>query len=172
LRAAQIVQQEGTLSNYVGVNIERTEDGKILRTQPNMIRSILKEMNFKEDTKERETPAYSSTVLKDGKKNEEHKADWHYRRIIGKMNFLSSPCRPDIACAVHQAARFSADPRTNHTEAVRRIVRYLKGNVDRGIIMNPTEHSFEIYVDADFGGLWDKETAEDDPTTAKSRTGT
>jgi Reverse transcriptase (RNA-dependent DNA polymerase) len=165
------ISVEGTLSDYVGVNIEWTEDGRILMTQPNMIRSILKEMNFNEDTKERETPAYSSTVLKDGKNNEGHKADWHYRRIIGKLNFLSSSCRPDIACAVHQAARFSADPRINHTEAVRRLARYLKGNVDRGIIMNPTEHSFEIYVDADFGGLWDKETAEDDPTTAKSRTG-
>jgi hypothetical protein len=164
------ISVEGTLSDYVGVNIKRTEDGKILMTQPNMIRSILKEMNFNEDTNERETP-YSSTVLKDGKKNKEHKADWHYRRIIGKLNFLSSSCRPDIACAVHQAARFSADPRINHNEAVGRIARYLKGTVDRGINMNPTEHSFEIYVDADFGGLWDKETAEDDPTTAKSRTG-
>jgi hypothetical protein len=39
------------------------------------------------------------------------------------------------------------------------IARYLKGNLDWGIIMNPTEHSFEIYVDADFGGLLDEETA-------------
>jgi hypothetical protein len=51
------ISVEGTLSDYVGVNIERTEDGKILMTQPNMIRSILKEMNFNEDTKERERPA-------------------------------------------------------------------------------------------------------------------
>jgi hypothetical protein len=37
--------------------------------------------------------------------------------------------------------------------------------------MDPTDHSFEVYVDADFGGLWDREIAEDSPITSKSRTG-
>jgi hypothetical protein len=37
--------------------------------------------------------------------------------------------------------------------------------------MSPNGHSFEVYVDADFGGFWDKETAADDSVTAKSRTG-
>ena len=42
---------------------------------------------------------------------------------------------------------------------------------ERGIILNPTEHSFESYVDADFCGLWNPETAMYDPMTSKSRTG-
>jgi hypothetical protein len=115
------ISVEGTLSDYVGVNIERTEDGKIHMTQPNIIKSILEELNFKENTKERSTPAYSSTILKDGLNKEPHNADWNYRRIIGKLNFLCSSCRPEISCAVHQAARFSANPRVNHTEAIKRI---------------------------------------------------
>jgi Reverse transcriptase (RNA-dependent DNA polymerase) len=111
---------EGTLSDYVGVNIQRTDDGEIHMTQPNIIRSILQELNFNKDTKSMKTPALSSTILKDGKQLEQHKADWSYRRLIGKLNFLSSSCRPELSCAIHQAARFSADPRTNHTEAVKR----------------------------------------------------
>jgi hypothetical protein len=55
-----------------------------------------------------------------------------------------------IACAVHQCARFSADPRMNHTEAVKRILRYIVGTIDKGILMDPTEHSFHVYPDADF----------------------
>jgi hypothetical protein len=43
--------------------------------------------------------------------------------------------------------------------------------VDKGIILNPKHHSFKVYADADFGGLWDKQTAQDNPATAKSRTG-
>jgi Reverse transcriptase (RNA-dependent DNA polymerase) len=62
------ISVEGTISDYVGVNVERTEDGKIHMSQPNIIRSILKELNFNDDTKEKSTPAYSSTILKDGKK--------------------------------------------------------------------------------------------------------
>jgi hypothetical protein len=47
----------------------------------------------------------------------------------------------------------------------------LKGSINDGIIFRPTQHSFEVWADADFCGLWDKHTAIDDPTTAKSRTG-
>jgi Reverse transcriptase (RNA-dependent DNA polymerase) len=171
LREKFNISVEGSISDYVGVNVERTEDGKIHMSQPKIIRSILKELNFNDDTKEKSAPAYSSTVLKDGKKNEAHNADWNYRRVIGKLNFLCASCRPELSCAVHQCARFSADPRTNHTEAVKRIGRYLIGTVNKGIILDPTEHSFEVYVDADFGGLWDREIAEDSPITSKSRTG-
>jgi hypothetical protein len=86
------------------------------------------------------------------------------------LNFLEKSCRPEIACAVHQCARFAADPRSKHTDAVKRIVRYLKGAEDKGIIYKPNNHSFEVFADADYCGLWDKSIAMEDPTTAKSRT--
>jgi hypothetical protein len=37
--------------------------------------------------------------------------------------------------------------------------------------MKPREESFECYVDADFSGNWNKEEAQWDPDTARSRTG-
>ena len=45
------------------------------------------------------------------------------------------------------------------------------GDKDKGLIINPYRNSFDCYVDADFCGNRDQDTAEDDPTTAKSRTG-
>jgi Reverse transcriptase (RNA-dependent DNA polymerase) len=165
------ISVEGDVSDYVGVNVESKDDGTIHMTQPQLINSIIKELNFLDSTKPAKTPAFSSTTLTAGKDKAEHKADWHYRRIIGKFNFLEKSCRPEIACAVHQAARFSTDPRSNHTEAVKRIVRYLKGDPEKGLIYKPNKHSFVVYADADFCGLWDKTSAEEDPTTAKSRTG-
>jgi hypothetical protein len=113
------ISVEGTLSEYVGVSIERSEDGKIHMTQPNIIRSIHNDLNFNEGTKAVQIPEYSTTILKDGKKNPKHAADWRYRSVMGKLNFLSLSCQPEIACAVHQPARFSADPRTNHIESVK-----------------------------------------------------
>jgi Reverse transcriptase (RNA-dependent DNA polymerase) len=165
------ISEEGNLNDYVGVNIEKHEDNTIHMTQPQLIKSILRELNFTDDTKTVQTPAHSTTILKDGIGKEHHKADWAYRRIIGKLNFLSASCRPDISCAVHQTARFSQEPKINHTEAVKRICRYLKGNEDKGIIMKPSNHSFKVWVDSDFGGLWDHEIAQDNPITSKSRTG-
>jgi hypothetical protein len=40
------------------------------------------------------------------------------------------------------------------------------------MILDPTKtKSFEVWVDADFSGNWSKSTAENDPSTAKSRSG-
>ena len=44
---------------------------------------------------------------------------WQYNSIIGMLMYLSANTRPDIAYAVHQAARFSHAPRHSHAIAVR-----------------------------------------------------
>jgi Reverse transcriptase (RNA-dependent DNA polymerase) len=80
---------EGTLSKYVGVNIEGREDGTIHMTQPQLIQSVLKELNFTDDTKVVSTPAFSTTVLKNGQGKATHSVDWLYHRMIGKLNFIA-----------------------------------------------------------------------------------
>jgi hypothetical protein len=164
------ISVEGTLSDYVGVNVEKTGEEEYHLSQPNIINSIIKEVNFGNDTKSAKTPSYSTAILGPGKDKEEHKADWGFRRIIGKLNFLAVSCRPEISCAVHQAARFSHDPRTNHSDAVRRICRYLKDTPEKGMYLRPNGHSFEVYADADFCGLWGVIDASN-PVSSKSRTG-
>jgi hypothetical protein len=101
---------------------------------------------------------------------EAHNESWEYRSVIGKLNFLEKSTRPDIAFAIHQCARYSSNPKASHSTAVRYIVRFLMATRDKGIILRPSDHSFECYVDADFQGGWDIKTATEDSTTAKSRT--
>ena len=96
---------------------------------------------------------------------------WSYRSIIGKLNFLEKSTRPDLAYAVHQCARFTADPRKSHGEAVKRIVRYLIGTADKGFLLSPNEHSFECWADADYAGNWCRDFAMEDIGTARSRSG-
>jgi hypothetical protein len=68
-------------------------------------------------------------------------------------------------------ARFAADPKKEHGKAVEWLCRYLASTRDKGIILKPTDQSFDVYVDSDFIGNWDSETATDDIDTAWSRTG-
>ena len=82
---------------------------------------------------------------------------------------MCSSCRPEALCEVHQAARFTQEQLINHTRAVKKIACSLKENIDKGTIMKPTVHSFKIWVNSDYRGLRDKETAMDKPFTAKSR---
>jgi hypothetical protein len=63
------------------------------------------------------------------------------------------------------------NPKTSHTEAVHHVGKYLSGTKDQGLILDPQDKSFECYVDADFCGTWDHDRAQDDRSTAVSRTG-
>jgi hypothetical protein len=66
---------------------------------------------------------------------------------------LASSTRPDIAYAVHHAARFVAKPSYEHVQAVKRILRYIRGTIETGIIFKRDESNVLIgYADADFAG--------------------
>jgi hypothetical protein len=161
---------EGRIDDFLGVNIDRRDDGTIHLTQPHLIDTILKEMRLHSDNVTvKTTPAAVSTILKRESRSEKFDGHFNYRSIIGKLNFLEKSTRPDISQAVHQAARFAADPKQSHGKAVEWLCRYLAGTRDKGIIFNPKDESFNVYADADFAGNWDKEEAPDDADTARSR---
>jgi hypothetical protein len=167
----EITSQEKA-SDFLGVNIARNEDtGTIVLTQQLLIKSILKDLGLKEDLNGRNTPALSSHILRAHKESEKHNEKWHYRSVIGKLNYLEKSTRPDIAYAVHQCARFTEDPRVEHTKAVKAIGRYLLGTKDKGIICKPNDNSLECYSDADFAGNWNKIECEFNRDTARSRSG-
>jgi hypothetical protein len=105
-------------------------------------------------------------VLHAHEESASHNEQWHYRAIIGKLNY-----HPDIMYAVHQCTRFCENPKVEHTMAVKRIGRYLLGSMDRGVTCSPDTSSLVCYTDASFLGEWPKERAEHDPITACSRTG-
>jgi hypothetical protein len=165
------IEDMGTLNEYLGVKVTHNENGTIMLAQPHMIQQILDDLSFQPSTSSKATPALSSVVLDRDLHLPPMNSDFEYPSVIGMLNFLEKSTRPELAFAVHQCARFSANPRTSHAKAVRLIGKYLQGTKERGIILNPTEHSFESYVDADFCGLWNPETAMYDPMTSKSRTG-
>jgi hypothetical protein len=58
-----------------------------------------------------------------------------YREAIGVLMYLFVRTRPDISVAVCILAKHVQEPRKLHWEAVRRILRYLKGRKDEGLIL-------------------------------------
>ena len=87
-------------------------------TQPTLTLSILKDVGLWENGKKnqetsRTTPAYSTTILTSDEGGEDLKdRDFNYRQVIGKLLYLEKSTRPDIACAVHQCARYCNAPLT------------------------------------------------------------
>jgi hypothetical protein len=97
--------------------------------------------------------------------------DYEYRQVIGKLLNLEKSTRPDISCAVHQCARHCANPKIQHTAAVKRIGRYLLGTKGKGLIMKPNQEGMNCWVDASNASEWNNKTASSGPNTARSRMG-
>ena len=167
------VTDEGDIQDFLGVNIKKQKDGKILLTQPHLVDQILEDLNMTQDNvKCKSTPAMVSQLLKRDENGEEFDNSFHYRSIIGKLHYLEKGTRSDISYVTHQCARFAHAPKQSHAKAIRWIARYLKGSRDKGLIIDPNKSKgLEVYVDADFSGNWDPKAPEMDRDTARSRHG-
>ena len=128
------ITDEGELDKYLGVKIERREDGSVKMYQPYLITQILKAIGFHEKTKEKNMPAIARKILHRDIEGEYLKTECEYARVIGQLNFREKSTRPDIACAVHQCARFTKDLRESHKKAILRRGRYLLKTRNEGII--------------------------------------
>lgn len=56
-----------------------------------------------------------------------------YRSVVGSLLYLACWTRPDIAFAVSELSRFMSAPCVKHFEALKRLLRYLKGTVTYGL---------------------------------------
>ncbi|MDA3833359.1 MAG: reverse transcriptase domain-containing protein [Spirochaetales bacterium] len=163
-----ILTDEGPLSAYLGIQVERLSGNRISMKQPAFIDRIIEQCHLK-DQRMHDTPA--DTILNRDSEGQPRKNEFHYRSIIGQLNYLAATTRPEIQFAVHQCARFCEDPKMSHEKAVKRIVRYLKRTRDQGIIMHVDKSKgIECFVDADFAGGYQKHNTKN-PRDCLSRTG-
>ena len=57
-----------------------------------------------------------------------------YQAVVGSLLYLPTKTRPDIAYAVSSVACYCTKPTRDHWTAVKRILRYLKGTYNYGLI--------------------------------------
>ena len=161
------IEDQGHPADYVWVNI--SESYKF--TQRALIDSIIKDVGAN-DSKSKTVPAKVALQLHAFKDDPPFDVSFDYRSADGKLNYLGQTTRPDIMYATQQVAKYLSDPRQTHGEAILHIVRYLKRTRDLGLEFKPNpDKGFECYCDVDFSGNWNKELAQMDPSTAKSRSG-
>jgi hypothetical protein len=166
------ITTKDSVDDFLGVRINRENvDGSVELTQPQLIDAILEDLNLDEKSNPRNLPALASKILHKHETSNDHNKDWHYRSVVGKLNYLEKSTRPELAYAVHQCARFSENPKEEHSKAIKLIGRYLLGSKNKGLIYRPKEVGFECNSDADFAGNYLQEIAEHDPSTARSRSG-
>jgi hypothetical protein len=78
-----------------------------------------------------------------------------FRSLAGALQWLTFT-RPDIAYAVQQVCLHMHDPREPHLAALKRILRYIRGTLDLGLLLQPsTATDLVVYTDADWAGCPD-----------------
>ena len=98
------------------------------------------------------------------KENEEEVEDYqyNYREITGKLLFLANATRPDISYAVNVISRNQVNPKKEDWNRVKRVIEYLRGSTEKGLLYKGTKEGMLCFVDADFAS---------DKTDRKSTTG-
>ena len=74
-----------------------------------------------------------------------------YRRLVGKLNYLTVTCR-DIAYFVSVVSPYMSSPTIDHWTAVEQILYYLKGAPGRILRNNHGHNRLECFTDADWAG--------------------
>jgi hypothetical protein len=147
---------DGDLEKYLGIDVKLHKNGSVELTQPHLIERFLEVLSIDDKVNHQPTPAIKPLLYKD-LEGLERKHDWNYRQAIGMLNYLTATSRPEIAMAVHQAARFCINPKLSHERAVNRIGKYLLGTKGKGLLFKPDpKKGLECFVDADFAGGWNK----------------
>ena len=103
------------------------------------------------------TPSTPDSKLVKKTTDDEEVDQKKYQAAVGSLLYLSTQTRPYIAFAVGNVARFCSESTQVYFSAVKRIMRYLKGTHDLGLLY--CKHSTALacigYSDADWGGSLD-----------------
>lgn len=83
-----------------------------------------------------------------------------YGEHVGKVGWLTMRTRPDIAFAVNQLQRRTADPRKQDLEALSQLLRYLKGAPDYGVQLAIAKDGLVGYVDYSYNDCEDGKSTE------------
>ncbi|XP_020673545.2 uncharacterized protein LOC110093100 [Dendrobium catenatum] len=72
-----------------------------------------------------------------------------YRRLAGSLQYLSIT-RPDIAFATNQVCQHMHQLTTQHFQALKRLLRYVKGTLSFGLPLTTGDLTLRTYTDADW----------------------
>jgi hypothetical protein len=155
LRKCFEISDLGELTWLLGLKVERDRAARTITISRKAYVDTILERFRLTDAQSAQTPMDVGTVLsvdQSSLTHLEHEAmkDVPYQRNVGSLMYAATRTRPDIAFAVATFSQFMPNPGHSHWEAVKHVIRYLKGTADLGLTLGTTDAGLEAYVDADW----------------------
>ena len=139
----------GELTYFLGFQIKQMSDG-IFLSQSKYAKNIVKKFGLEKSSHKRTPIATHTKFTKDDQGEPVDQS--LYRTIIGSLLYLTAS-RPDITFFVGICARYQANPKTSHLTQAKRIIRYVAGITDLGLLYTfDTTSTLVGYCDADWAG--------------------
>ena len=146
----------GLLHHFLGVRVVQNSDtGEVWIGQPVYTEQVLQRFGMQE-SKPASTPVNPDMKLVKKVEDSDSVDQRMYQAAVGSLLYLSTKTRTDIAFAVGSVARFCAEPTMQHWTAVKRILRYLRGTSEFGLLYCRSDSTRCVgFSDADWGGSLD-----------------
>jgi len=151
----------GAAKKILGMEISR-EDGVVHLSQKRYIERVLERFNM-HTCKPVSTPLaphfkLSELQMPQSEDEVEHMSKIPYASAVGSIMYAMVCTRPDIAQSVSVVSRYMSSPGKRHWEAVKWILRYLKGASGVGLTFRKSGGGISIlgYVDSDYAGDLDR----------------
>lgn len=140
----------GEMCFYLGIKVEQKPDG-IFASQQAYIYKVLRQFNMS-NCSPVDTPISMPSKTRDAAHAELVNSTL-YRSLVGSLRYITCT-RPDILYAVGFACRFMDKPTEEHMTLCKRIMRYLKGTINHGLLYTSGHGRCELkgYSDSDWGG--------------------
>jgi hypothetical protein len=135
----------GVAGVILNIKVLRDNEGGITLLQSHYVEKVLSRFGYS-DCKPSQTPYDPSVLIR--KLEGIPKDQLRYSQIIGSIMYLASATRPDIAFAVSKLSRFVSNPGDVHWQAIERVMRYLKGIMNYGLLYTGYPSVLEGYSDA------------------------
>jgi hypothetical protein len=146
------MKEIGDLKHFLGLEVEHTKEG-IFLGQQKYTKYILERYGLL-DCKPISTPMDPNVKFKvDDDKNLEDVT--MYQKMVGSLIYLTLT-RSDIPYSVGVVSRYMRNPKKSHLDAVKHILRYVKGIINFGILYKKIKDCQLVgYCDADYTGDYD-----------------
>ena len=142
----------GEISHVLGLTVKRDREARTISiSQPTYLREMLERFRMSQCNPV-STPLEAGrqfTKFSDGDTpfNKEI-----YQQAIGCLTYVSTSTRPDISAAVGALSQHMAHPSTDHWSGVKRILRYIQGTLNYGLVFTAGDGLLHGYSDADWAG--------------------
>ena len=142
----------GEISHVLGLTVKRDRESRIISiSQPSYLQEVLARFRM-DHCNPVSTPLEAGrqfTKFSDGDVPFDKEI---YQQAIGCLTYASTSTRPDISAAVGALSQHMSQPSTDHWSGVKRVLRYIKGTLNYGLIFTAGDGILHGYSDADWAG--------------------